>query len=173
MGLNQRQFKLNVHVDLGKCRCMESLWWTLHVYRRIHSLSVWYGMSNVALFDIFIFLSDHTSLLLYILGFVFNIWPFLFFMFRFYSIFYDLFSIYPFIFIVEFSFILYIQSFALYIFGFVFNIWPFLFDLTSLLLYIFGFVFNIWPFLFYIIRFYSIFYDLYSIYVYFYCIIFV
>ena len=31
-----------------------------------------YGMPNVALFDIFIFL-------LYILGFVFNIWPFLFY----------------------------------------------------------------------------------------------
>ena len=31
-----------------------------------------YGMPNVALFDIFIFLSDLTSLLLYILGFVFN-----------------------------------------------------------------------------------------------------
>ena len=58
-------------------------------------------------------------------------------------------------------------------FGFVFNIRPFLFDLTSLLLYIFGFVFNIWPFPFYIIRFYSIFYDLYSISVYFYCTIFV
>ena len=55
-------------------------------------------MPNVALF--FIFLSDLTSLLLYILGFVFNIWPFLFYMFRFYSIFYDLYSIYPFIFIV-------------------------------------------------------------------------
>ena len=54
-----------------------------------------------------------------------------------------------------------------------FNIWPFLFDLTSLLLYILGFVFNIWPFLLYIIRFYSIFYDLYSISVYFYCILFV
>ena len=59
-----------------------------------------YGMPNVALFDIFIFLSDLTSLLLYILGLVFNIWPFLFYMFRFYSIFYDLYSIYPFIFIV-------------------------------------------------------------------------
>ena len=47
---------------------------------------------------------------------------------------------YPFIFIVKFSFILYIQSVAFYIFGFVFNIWSFLFDLTSLLLYIFGFV---------------------------------
>ena len=58
-------------------------------------------------------------------------------------------------------------------FAFVFNIWPFLFDLTSLLLYIFGLVFNIWPFLLYVIRSYSIFYDLYSISVYFYCIIFV
>ena len=57
-------------------------------------------MPNVALFDIFIFLSDLTSLLLYILGFVFNIGPFLFYIFRFYSIFYDLYSIYPFIFIV-------------------------------------------------------------------------
>ena len=57
-------------------------------------------MPNVALFDIFIFLSDLTSLLLYILGFVFNIWPFLFYKFRFYSIFYDLYSKYPFIFIV-------------------------------------------------------------------------
>ena len=65
------------------------------------------------------------------------------------------------------------SHFSLYIFGFIFNIWPFLVDLTSLLLYIFGFVFNIWPFLLYIIRFYSIFYDLYSISVYFYCIIFV
>ena len=80
---------------------------------------------------------------------------------------------YPFIFIVQFSFILYIQSFALYNFGFVFNVWPFLFDLTSLLLYIFGFVFNICPFQLYIIHFYSIFYDLYSMSVYFCCIIFV
>ena len=69
--------------------------------------------------------------------------------------------------------ILYIQSYAVYVFGFVFNIRPFLFDLTSLLVYIFGFVFNIWPFLFYMFRFYSIFYDLYSVSVHFYCIIFV
>ena len=52
-----------------------------------------YGMRNVALFDIFVFLLDLTSLLLYIFGFVFNGWPFLFYMFRFYSIFYDLYSI--------------------------------------------------------------------------------
>ena len=50
-------------------------------------------MANVALFEIFIFLSDLTSLLLYILGFVFDIWPFLFYLFRAYSIFYDLYSI--------------------------------------------------------------------------------
>ena len=76
--------------------------WTVHVlilsYESANKLT--YGMPNVALFDIFIFLSDLTSLLLYILGFVFNIWPFLFYIFRFYSIFYDLCSIYQFIFIV-------------------------------------------------------------------------
>ena len=66
----------------------------------LHTLQLYYGMPNVALFDIFIFLSDLPSLLLYILGFVFNIWPFLFYMLRFYSIFYDLYSIYSFIFIV-------------------------------------------------------------------------
>ena len=38
-----------------------------------YSLDGQYGMPNVALFDIFIFLSDLTSLLLYILGLVFNI----------------------------------------------------------------------------------------------------
>ena len=56
-----------------------------------------YGMGNVALFDIFIFLLDLTSLLLYIFGFVFNVWPFLFYMFRFYSM---ICIQYPFIFIV-------------------------------------------------------------------------
>ena len=66
----------------------------------IENACTFYGMPNVALFDIIIFLSDLTSLLLYILGFVFNIWPFLFYMFRFYSILYYLYSIYPFIFIV-------------------------------------------------------------------------
>ena len=80
---------------------------------------------------------------------------------------------YSFIFIVKIPFILYIQSFALYSFGFAFNICPFLFELTVLLLYIFGFGFNIWSFLLYMFRFYSIFYDLNSISVYFYCIIFV
>ena len=45
----------------------------------------------------------------------------------------------------------------------LFDIFIFLLDLTSLLLYIFGFVFNVWPFLLYMFRFYSIFYDLYSI----------
>ena len=34
---------------------------------------LFYGMRNVALFDIFIFLFDLTSLLLYIFGFVFNV----------------------------------------------------------------------------------------------------
>ena len=43
-------------------------------------------MRNVALFDIFIFLLALSSLLLYSFGFVFNVWPFLFYMFRFYSI---------------------------------------------------------------------------------------
>ena len=80
---------------------------------------------------------------------------------------------YPFNFIVKFSFVVYSAICIVYMFGFVFNIWPFLFDLTSLLLYIFGFVFNIWPFLLYMFRFHSIFFNLYSISVYFYCIIFV
>ena len=84
MGKNE-----NWHLLLSHCRYFDKTFTELH-----------YGMPNVALFDIFIFLSDLTSLLLYILGFVFNIWPFLFYMFRFYSIFYDLNSIYPFIFIV-------------------------------------------------------------------------
>ena len=67
----------------------------------------WYGMWNVALFDIFIFLLDLTSLLLYIFGFVFNVWPFLFFMFRFYSIFYDLHSISVYFYCIIFVYIVY------------------------------------------------------------------
>ena len=51
----------------------------------------------------------------------------------------------------------------------LFDIFIFLFGLTSLSLYIFLFVFNIWPYLLYMFRFYSIFYDLYSMFVYFYC----
>ena len=44
-------------------------------------------------FNIWPFLFDLSSLLLYIFGFVFNIWPFLLYMFRFYSIFFNLYSI--------------------------------------------------------------------------------
>ena len=117
-------------------------------------------------FNIWPFLFDLTSLLLYNFGFVFNIWPFLLYIIRFYSIFYDLYSISVYFYCIIFVYIVYSVICTVY-FGFVFNIWLFLFDLTSLLLYIFGFVFNIWPFLLYIIRFYSIFYDLYSISVYF------
>ena len=65
-----------------------------------------YGMRNVALFDIFIFLFDLTSLLLYIFGFVFNIWPFLLlYMFRFCSKFYDLYSISVYLYCIIFVYI--------------------------------------------------------------------
>ena len=58
-----------------------------------------YGMRNVALFDIFIFLLDLTSLLLYIFGFVFNVCHF--YSICFVSILYSMICIqYPFIFIV-------------------------------------------------------------------------
>ena len=155
-------------------------------------------MPNVALFDIFIFLS-------YIL-------------LHYYCIFWDLYLIYGHFYSICFVSILYsmiciqyIRLFLLYnfrlycifshlhcifldlylIFGHFYSIllhcYCIFLDFCTLYLisghfysillhyywYIFGFVFNIWPFLFYIIRFYSIFYDLYSISVYFYCIIFV
>ena len=57
-------------------------------------------------------------------------------MFRFYSIFFNLYSLSVYFYCIIFVYIVY----SLYNFGFVFNIWPFLFDLTLLLLYIFGFV---------------------------------
>ena len=67
---------------ISMTRFRHKLNYVLKHFRETHS----YGMPNVALFDIFIFLSDLTSLLWYILGFVFNIWQFLFYMFHFYSI---------------------------------------------------------------------------------------
>ena len=68
--------------------------------KKMYVMGGWVWHAKRCIIRCFLFLLDLTSLLLYILGFVFNIWSFLFYMFRFYSIFYDLYSIYPFIFIV-------------------------------------------------------------------------
>ena len=71
-------------------------------------LSNVYGMRNVALFVFFIFLFDLTSLPLYIVLFVFNIWPYLLYMFRFYSIFVDLYSIFVYFYCKKFVYIIYL-----------------------------------------------------------------
>ena len=125
-----------------------------------------YGMRNVALFDIFIFLLDLISLLfldLYLMsGHFYSI--------CFVSILYSMICI-QYFYCIIFVYIVYLVICIVYFC--IFNIWPFLFDFTSLLLYILGFVFNIWAFLLYMFRFYSIFFNLYSISVYCNCIIFV
>ena len=62
----------------------------------------------------FVFLLDLTSLLLYIFGFVFNIWPFLLYMFRLSSIFYDLYSISVYFYCIFFVYIVYSVIFIVY-----------------------------------------------------------
>ena len=162
------KFKRFLHVSEWNLASTWKNCWTVYTA----TLTFRYGMRNVALLDIFIFLLDLTSLFLYIFGFVFNVWPFL-------SILYVSFLFYILLFVFNIRLFL-LYNFRLYcifshlhcifldlylIFGHFYSIWLHYYciflDLYCIIViyirYILIFVFNLCSFLFCISHLYSVF----------------